>query len=412
MEIKSSCILSIGSELLEGSVLDTNAFFLGRQLSDEGIRPECVRMVPDNKEAIISVMKDSLSKYDIVFTTGGLGPTFDDLTSECAAEVAGVKWERNENAFTHMSKLLKAVGVELNENHYRQANLPKGCDLFENYLGTALGFGISVGNSYVVCMPGVPTEMTGMFTRSVMPFLRKRFEFRRPYKKEIHIGAVPESDVDTAIAAEGIPAGTECIINAGKGEIVVKLRGHDKEAINGFAEKIIASFPLNFIGYNGSGLPYALAELLKTTDKTAAFAESCTGGLVSKMFTDIPGASDIFLGSVVSYANSIKENILKVKRETLLNFGAVSPQTAQEMAAGVILATGADFGLSVTGIAGPGGGTAEKPVGTVFIGMASKNQTASKGFKFRGGREDIRLRAANAAFFQMLSFIREKTGEA
>lgn len=401
-------ILSIGSELLEGSVLDTNANFLEKRLSDMGIKPANVCQIPDDKAVIIEVLQKVSEEYDIVFTTGGLGPTFDDLTPECVAISAGVKWERNETAFAHMERILKSVGVTLNENHYRQANLPKGSDLFENFSGTALGFGIAIGKSYVISMPGVPSEMKGMFDKSVAPFIEKKFNLEKPFKIDVYIAAVPESDVDALIIKEKIPSGVECIINAGKGEVVVKIRGLDEKSVKLFAEKVSSAFPQNFIGYNGYTLPFALFSLLKEKNITFATAESCTGGLIAKTLTDIPGSSQVFLGGVVSYANSMKENILGVKSETLRSFGAVSEETALEMARGVVNITGCDYGLSVTGIAGPDGGTEEKPVGTVFIGLVSKEKSIVKGFKFRGDRDDVRNRTLNAALFQAIAFIKDE----
>lgn len=405
--LKSCCILSIGSELLEGSVLDTNAFFLSGRLSDMGIKPACVRQVPDDNEEIIRVLKESASKYELVFTTGGLGPTFDDLTAQCVSITAGVKWTRNETAFDHMCQILSNVGVKVNESHYRQANLPEGCRLFHNYLGTALGFGVKIDGAYVISMPGVPAEMKGMFDGPVVEFLTKEFQFEKPFKKEVYFASVSESDVDKFIIDTKIPEETECIINAGRGQVVVKLRGKNEKLIDDFATKLAEAFPNNFIGYNGKSLPYAIAELLTKTGKTMSVAESCTGGLIAKTITDIAGVSAVFTGGVVSYSNSMKENILGVKKETLQNFGAVSLETAREMAKGVAAATGSDYGLSVTGIAGPDGGSAEKPVGTVFIGFASKNSVEARGFLMRGDRNEVRERSMNEAFYQIIKFIKE-----
>lgn len=405
--LTSCCILSIGSELLEGSVLDTNAFFLSGRLSDMGITPACVRQVPDDNDEIIRVLKESASKYELVFTTGGLGPTFDDLTAQCVANAAGVRWKRNETAFDHMCQVLSKVRVAVDENHYRQASLPEGCELFHNSLGTALGFGVETNESYIISMPGVPAEMKGMFDGPVVEFLSKKFQFEKPFKKEVYIASISESDVDKFIIDTQIPEKTQCIINAGKGQVVVKLRGRNEKLIDDFSAKLAAAFPNNFIGYNGSSLPFALTLLLRELGKTIAVAESCTGGLIGKTITDIGGSSHVFTGGIISYSNRMKENVLGVKSQTLQNFGAVSFETAKEMAAGVIRVTGSDYGLSVTGIAGPDGGSVEKPVGTVFIGVASKTLADAKGFLMRGDRNEVRERSMNVAFYQMIKFIKE-----
>lgn len=299
------------------------------------------------------------------------------------------------------------IGVTLNESHYHQADLPEGSHLFDNFLGTALGFGIATEKSYIISMPGVPSEMKGMFDKSVTPFIQQKFRPEKPFKIDVHIASIPESEVDAVIVKEKVPSNIECIINAGKGEIVVKIRGLDEKNVKHFSEKIASAFPKNFIGYNGYSLPFALFSLLKEKNITFATAESCTGGLIAKTLTDIPGSSDVFLGSVVSYANSMKEQILGVKSETLNSFGAVSPETAVEMVNGLIKLTDCDYGLSVTGIAGPGGATEAKPVGTVFIGVGSKKKCIVKAYKLRGDREEVRNRTLNAALFQIIAFIKE-----
>ena len=398
-----TCILSIGSELLEGSVLDTNAFFLSKNLSDMGLRPACVRQVIDDKDTIINVIKEAALDYDIIFTTGGLGPTFDDLTSECVAIAANVNWERNVIAFEHMKETLAKVGVALNKNHYRQANLPKGAELFHNYSGTALGFGIKVMNAFIISMPGVPSEMKTMFLKSVTPFLEQNYLFQKPYKKEIHFANIPESEVDKKIMGIGIPDNVQCIINAGSGTVVVKLRGQNKTEIDKISENIAAAFPNNHIG--DSLLPEALFNLLKTKNKTISFAESCTGGLISKLITDIDGSSAVFIGGVVSYANYLKEQVLNVDKNALETDGAVSETTALQMAKGILDLSGSDYAVSVTGIAGPGGATPTKPVGTVYIAVVSKHKEYIKRFHFRGNRDDIRVRSAAAALYLAFAFI-------
>ncbi len=399
-------ILAIGSELLEGSVTDTNSGFIGGALALIGIKPAFVRLVPDDRETLAAAIKEAAAAYPLVITTGGLGPTFDDITAECLAAAAGRRLSLNKAAFAHMKERLESLGVPLRESHTRQAMLPEGCDVFENDAGTAMGFGLPVGSSYVISMPGVPYEMTIMFRERVLPFIKSRYPIGNVIHRQLRFGLIPESEVDKAVLEAGIPDGVECIINAGKSEIAVKLRSERESELNSLAEKLAAAFPENFMGFDVSGPAEALFLLLLKKGASAASAESCTGGLIGKLLTDIPGVSSVYPGGLISYSNEAKIKLLGVKPETIEKHGAVSSQTAAEMAEGVIKVFGSEYGISVTGIAGPGGGSAEKPVGTVYTGVSGGGRTVVRRFLFRGGRESVRQRSANAALFTAFSFIR------
>lgn len=404
-----SGILSIGSELLEGSVIDTNSAFIGGRLSMMGMTPDIIRMAGDDKTALSNAMMSMAQECDIVFSTGGLGPTFDDITAECLADMAKCPLELNEKAFKHMKERLDSLGVPVRDIHYHQARLPKDCLLFDNNYGTALGFGLEMENCLFICMPGVPSEMKPMFDEYVTPFLKKRFSIADIISRDIHFADMPESEIDEVIRRTVIPDSVKCIINAGKGEVVVKLRGKSETDINNTASILEKAFPENFIGGNGASPAQALYMLLKEKNKTISFAESCTGGLISKIITDISGASQVFYGGIVSYDNSVKENILGVSPKTLEKYGAVSAETAKEMALGAKRLSNTDYALSVTGIAGPDGGTPEKPVGTVYIGITDGYETAAVKHFFKGDREHIRIRSANQAFFNAVKFIKGRT---
>ena len=313
----SICILSIGSELLEGSVIDSNSAFIANNLKRWGGKVELIRMVSDNKDEIVSLFQKYSKKFDIILTTGGLGPTFDDITAECLAESAGLSLELNEKAYNHMASCLNRAGVTIRQEHKHQSMLPATCRLFNNNVGTAMGFSVSLNKADIICMPGVPLEMKDMFIKEVLPFIVGKLGLKEQSYIDLHFLSIAESDIDVFIRSLNISNEVQCIINAGKGQVVVKLRGENKELVEDYALKIEKAFPKNFIG-RGDILPTEyLVNLLKEKGKTISFAESCTGGMLSEMVTDISGASSVFYGSVVSYDNSIKENVLHVSADIL-----------------------------------------------------------------------------------------------
>lgn len=400
-------ILAIGSELLEGSVIDTNSGFIGGKLLQKGFKVNTVCLVPDNKEFLIETINRLSLQYHLIFTTGGLGPTFDDITSECIANCGNVSLEVNNIALNHIKNRLNSINVPIRDSHIRQANLPQGCYLFKNSVGTAYGFGLKVNKSFIISMPGVPAEMTVMFDEEVLPYLESNYNTQNINRIEIHFGLTPESEIDNYIKEINIPDNTECIINAGKSEIAVKIKSKDKDEAFTFAKKIADKFSDNFMGFNIHSPAEALINILKEKNKTISVAESCTGGYIGKSITDFSGVSDVFLGGIISYSNNVKIKLLNVKKDTLKNFGAVSSNTAEEMAIGAINVTNSDYAISITGVAGPTGGSKNKPVGTVFIGISNGNITKSYKFNFNGKRDNIRYRSVNASLFLAYKFIRD-----
>lgn len=404
----SICILSIGSELLEGSVIDSNSAFIANNLKRWGGKVELIRMVSDNKDEIVSLFQKYSKKFDIILTTGGLGPTFDDITAECLAESAGLSLELNEKAYNHMASCLNRAGVTIRQEHKHQSMLPATCRLFNNNVGTAMGFSVSLNKADIICMPGVPLEMKDMFIKEVLPFIVDKLGLKEQSYIDLHFLSIAESDIDVFIRSLNISNEVQCIINAGKGQVVVKLRGENKELVEDYALKIEKAFPKNFIG-RGDILPAEyLVNLLKEKGKTISFAESCTGGMLSEMVTDISGASSVFYGSVVSYDNSIKENVLHVSADILNTFGAVSEECAHAMAEGVKKLMNTDYAISITGIAGPTGGTKDKPVGLVYIGVTDGENTKVYKNIFNGSRQQVRLRSATKALQLIIDFISNK----
>ena len=403
-----SCILSIGSELLEGSVVDTNSAFIGSSLSHYGTAPDMIRMVKDNKEEIISLFQSLSKEFDVILTTGGLGPTFDDITAECLACACGVDVTLNEKAYKHMKERLERAGVLLNKEHEHQSMLPCGCNLYYNEKGTALGFSMHLNKADIICMPGVPVEMKTMFLNEVLPVLKEKFSLKEITYKDLHFLSIPESYIDTAIRNLQISSDTECIINAGSGKVIVKLRGHNHQEIDGISKVLVSAFKENYLGDNIADEAKLIVDLLNEKKQTVSFAESCTGGLLSEYITNISGASAVFMGSVVSYDNSVKQNVLNVPKDILKEYGAVSAECASFMANGVKDLMKTDYSVSVTGIAGPLGATDTKPVGLVYIGTACKNGTSVYKNIFNGDRQQIRMRSAKKAMFHLLNMIKGK----
>lgn len=401
-----TAVFAIGSELLEGSIVDTNSAWLGSRLTKAGFDVEDVRLIPDRRERIVSILKSGAHEYDVILTTGGLGPTFDDLTAETVAQAAGVELEINEEAKQHMLKWLERRGVTIKPGHERQAMLPKGCFLFKNGAGTAFGFGVELNGCVIISMPGVPYEMYKMFDRYVKPYLFERFQLNERFSTDLRIGGLPESDVDDVVRELEIDSKVECIINVSKGECLVKLRGFDKALVDECAGKLAARFPDNFIGFGDDGLAAVLLRTLRERSMTISVAESCTGGFIGKDLTDVSGSSDVFMGGITAYSNDVKMRLLRVPENILIKHGAVSEETAAAMAVGAANQIRTNCSISVTGIAGPDGGTDEKPVGTVCIGYCVNNNVTAKKYEFPGDRDAVRTRAVKTALREMTEILK------
>ena len=401
------CILSIGSELLEGSVVDTNSAFIGSELAHYGVSPDMIRMVKDNRQEIVSLFSELSKEFDIILTTGGLGPTFDDITAECLAISCQSELILNERAYNHMKEMLERSGVKLRKEHEHQVMLPKDCLLFNNVKGTALGFSMHLKKADIICMPGVPVEMKAMFSDEVIPYLREKYSFKEITYKDMHFLSVPESEVDAVIRSIEISSDTQCIINAGSGKVVVKLRGYNSPEIKKVSDKLKSVFKESYLGDNYTDEAKLIIDILKSQNKTISFAESCTGGLLSEYITNVSGASEVFMGSVVSYDNSVKHNVLNVPDDILMNYGAVSEECAAFMASGVKKLMKTNYAVSITGIAGPNGGSEEKPVGLVYIGIAKEEEIKVYKNIFNGDRQQVRMKSAKKAMLYLLNLLKE-----
>ncbi len=381
-----AAILTVGTEILFGEITNTNTVYLSRRLNDIGIDVMYHYTVGDNPGRLAEMIETSLRDCDIVITTGGLGPTQDDMTKEIACQVMGDELVMHDDILEGIRSRMLAYKAVMTDNNIKQALLPSRCRVFYNDAGTAPGFALdrqvcadgsgSDRRQWIACLPGPPKEMTRMFERSVMPWLEELTEGCLVYK-EIRTFGIGESDLETVLLPL-IDGQTDPTIAtyAKNGECSVRIaskRASREEAASAVDEMIAKA--KEYIGQyiystDGEEFPMVVGNILMSRNITIAAAESCTGGLFGASLTDVPGVSAVFDRSLVTYSNQAKMDELGVKAETLEKYGAVSEQTAIEMAEGVRLKAGTDIGVSVTGIAGPDGGTEEKPVGLVYIGLS------------------------------------------
>ncbi len=367
-------IISVGTELLLGHTVNTDASFVARELAPAGIGLLYACTVGDNPERLRAALRTALGRSDIVVTTGGLGPTGDDLTKETVAAVTGKKLVPDRGSMERIERYFQ--GRELGETQKKQAWLPEGCTVFPNDFGTAPGCGFRTGDGKLVAMlPGPPSELIPMLKRYVVPFLAGGAG-GAIVSRMVHIFGLGEGYVAERIPDLCAGANPTCATYAKEGEMFVRVtaKAEDADRAAGLCGPVVAELRKRFgafvYGVDVGSLEEAAVFLLAGRRQTVATAESCTGGLLSKRITDIPGSSEVFHLGVTTYANEAKTKLLGVPEETLRKCGAVSPQTARAMAQGVRALAGADFGLGVTGIAGPGGGTPEKPVGLVYLALS------------------------------------------
>ena len=403
-------LIFVGTELLLGDILNTNAQYLARRLSDLGIDNYFQVTVGDNADRLAFTVRRALERSDVVIATGGLGPTMDDLTKETIADVLGLPLVIHEPSLARIEGFFKSRGRQMTENNRKQALLPGGAIVMTNEVGTAPGMIIEWNGKAVAILPGPPNEMAPMFEDHLAPYLARRSggEAKRLVSLTLKFCGIGESAVeawlDDLIRGQSDPT---IAPYAKMGEVHLRLATKASSEEEGYArlrpieEEIRQRLGHHIFGTDRDLLEAAVGGLLRARDLTLALAESCTGGLLAKRLTDIPGSSDYFLLGAVTYANSAKIGALGVPEDTLVAHGAVSEETARAMAEGVRRLSGADLGLAITGIAGPSGGTPEKPVGTVHFALASRGETVSVKEQLWGSRSDIRIRAAQAALVML-----------
>jgi nicotinamide-nucleotide amidase len=397
-------ILSTGDEVLTGQITDTNAAFLADQMGSLGFEVARHTTVGDDRVMLAEAFRKLGADADVVLCTGGLGPTVDDLTTEVAAAVLGAELELDEAALAYMEGLWKSRGRPMPENNRKQALLPASADVMPNLIGTAPGFAAKIDRAWFFFMPGVPREMKKMFAEQVVPRLeRLRTEPTVFEVRVLRSFGLTESATDQALAdLEALFPGVKLGFRAHFPEIQIKLtvKGPDIAAatarLEAAADEVRRRIGAHVFS-EGAPMEAVVGEGLKRDKATLATAESCTGGLVAQMITAIPGSSEYFDRGFVTYSNQAKVDLLGVSEDILREHGAVSEACAQAMAEGARARAGTTYAVAVTGIAGPGGGTPDKPVGLVFVALATPDRTAVRRLRWPGQREQVRAISAMVA---------------
>lgn len=396
-------LIAVGTEILLGDIVNTDAQVISQGLSELGIDVFYQTVVGDNPDRLERVIREAADRADILITTGGLGPTLDDLTKETLARVFGREMELHEPSLARIRAFFDRIGREMTPNNEKQAWLPKGCTVFVNEWGTAPGCAFEADGKYVLMLPGPPRECGPMFRQCAMPYLYP-LAGGCIVSRNVRVFGLGESAMEARLhdLMESMHNPTvapyakvsECFAR-------VTAKAETPEA----AEKLLAPVVRqvaemlgdDVYGIDVDSLEQVVGDGLRAKGLTLAVAESCTGGLLSKRITDVAGCSDYYLGGVCSYSNAVKMNVLGVKAGTLDAHGAVSQETAEEMAEGVARALGADVGVGITGIAGPGGGTEEKPTGLVYISVYHDGRCVTRRTVNTYGRDRVRNHAASTA---------------
>lgn len=390
---KRACIISTGEEVLRGELVDTNSAELARRLEEAGFTVQMMFTAGDRRADLAWTLRSAMERADWVLMSGGLGPTGDDLTSEVVAEVLGVGLDFHAPSWDHVQERFRAFGIALTENNRKQAYLPAGAQVLANPNGTAPGFMATApgadGPRHVVALPGPPREMIPMLET----LLASLPEARRPRHSFVRFLGIGESTLAEALKPWS-DANAELGYRAMFPEVEVKLYDATETQIADLRSFVRSKLAQYLLDFSSRSVPQLLADSLSETGRTLALAESCTGGLIGKMITDQPGSSAYFLGGVVCYHNNVKRDLLGVPEALITTHGAVSEEVACAMAEGARLRMGADCALAVTGVAGPEGGSADKPVGTVWMALADASGTRARREQFVRGREWVRTFAA------------------
>lgn len=411
-------LVCVGTELLLGNIVNTNAAFLAEQCAALGLSCYYQSVVGDNVDRLKGILATALERADIILLSGGLGPTTDDLTKETAANVMEMPLIMDRHSLERIEEFFRVRNLEMTENNKKQALVPKGAMVLDNDNGTAPGLILEKGKKRMILLPGPPNELRPMFLKKVKPYL-EALEPGIIYSKTVKICGMGESKVATVIGdlIEGQTNPTVApYAKTGEVHLRVTARAMDEKEAKQLVKPMVKELKNRF----GSAiytteedvtLERAVVDLLLANKLTVSTIESCTGGMLAARLINIPGVSEVFKYGYITYSNKAKRKVVGVKKSSLHKYGAVSEQVAYEMATGPAMVTKADVNVSVTGIAGPDGGSAEKPVGLVYIGCCVKGKTTVRQYRFMGNREKIRESAVSAALTLMRRCILEYYSE-
>ena len=403
-------IITIGDEILIGQVVNSNSAWIGDALTGLGIQVTRCISIADDFDEIVQILMETEDRADLVFLTGGLGPTSDDITKQTLAEYFNCQLSENQEALDRIRAFLSRRKVEMNKLNREQALLPDNCIIIPNRYGTASGMWFSRNDTQYLSMPGVPYEMESMMSGYILPRLKKQYKLPSIIHKTVLVQGIAESHLANMLQEfeSTLPQEVKLAYLPSPGRVRLRLTSGGEETdkvkavVQEQVDRLITYIPDGyFFGFEDEQLERIVGTMLRRNKKTLATAESCTGGKIAQMITSVPGSSKYFLGSVVAYSDYVKKSVLGVRETSLKNHGAVSRQVVEQMARGIIKRYGADYAIATSGIAGPDGGTPGKPVGTTWIAVASDEKTESALFNL-GDHRGRNIQKASMTGLNML----------
>lgn len=408
-------IITIGDEILIGQIVDTNSAWMARQLNLIGVSVKQITSVSDDQEHILEALAQAEKRADIILITGGLGPTKDDITKITLAKYFGMGFRLDEGTLAIVTEIFKKFKRPLLDINIKQAEVPDGCEVILNKNGTAPCMWFNKGNKIFVSMPGVPFEMMYLMDEQILPKIKAQFKLPVIVHKTILTAGIGESFLAKEIEdiENDLPENIKLAYLPKLGQVRLRLsaKGEEEDTLRAevelFAKNIIERIKQFVVVDDDIPLEKAILNIMKEKGLTLSTAESCTGGYIAHLITQHTGSSSVYWGGAVSYANELKKSILGVREETLVDYGAVSEQTVIEMAEGAIEHFETDYAIAVTGVAGPDGGTEDKPVGTVWIAVSNQSKTIAKVFNFSNKRIQNIERAAISALTMLLNLLKE-----
>jgi nicotinamide-nucleotide amidase len=408
-------LLPVGDEILIGQITDSNSAYIAQQLNLQGISVRHAMSISDKHDEIIKAITYAFSQADLIIMTGGLGPTKDDITKKAIADFLGVDMFFHEATWQRIVKIFEKFGRQTNESHRAQCFMPQGVEILTNNMGTAPGMWFEVNGKILISMPGVPSEMKYLMDKEVMPRLKEKIPGLPIAHRTILTAGVGETDLEKLLEdfENGLADNFKIAYLPSLGQVRLRLTGrHENETLlqqqldenAAIMESIVAEYAY---GRDQQTLEEVIGNTLRMQNQKIATAESCTGGLISHKITSIAGSSDYFIGSIIAYAYEAKVKHLNVKQSTLDTVGAVSEECVKEMVVGVIEAMNVDYGIAVSGIAGPGGGTPEKPVGTIWLAVGSKEKIITRKISINRNREINIEYAANIGLIMLWQMLKK-----
>lgn len=409
-------IISIGDEILIGQISNTNATWIAEQFNLIGISINQIISISDNKIHILETLKNAEKKSDIIIVTGGLGPTNDDITKNTVCEYFNSKLVLDKNSLDNIKSFLNKRGIyEVIENNHNQALVPDNCLVLNNYDGTAPGMWFNKNNKIYVFLPGVPHEMKEIVRNEVIPLIKKTYKLGHILHKTIYVQGIPEANLAQILSDWEKNLNNKIKLAYLPSPGLIKLRfstsGEDKHLLKKIIDKEIQKLkeiiPNNLVNIDEKNIEETISEILKESKSTLSTAESCTGGYIAHLITKIPGSSDYYKGSIIAYSNDIKKKELKINQELIEKVGAVSKEVVESMAINIRKKFKTTYSIATSGIAGPTGGSKDKPVGTVWIAVASNDWIYSEKYMFGTNRERNIIRTANTALNLLINRIKK-----